>query len=1520
MQLGKGFDGALKRIAYLLRYFVSPSYAGLVVLLASFASLDVKGVETPVYYNLSFQAFLQTQFWTGSGGGVMQFTLTDETGKVCTSSAGSGGFGMGTPVITSGSGAVVTAKILPNKDYVVTVTGSVPADYYSGSVRFTAQSGQSLYVNGYANGGSIGGTGYTGNRNTASQFNNKTFKIRISLPGNYSLSDEPSYLRGGECTSLPEDRLIWYVGLGGLRNGDTAGTVGFRRANFGSSDFFSPTALYYTAPDESEISVVKSAGSLRQIYAREVLLDVQLVNSTSYRLDFYARSQVTGQSSGVYTFSGTPFVRYLVERMTVSNGDGVKITRTEDNRSWETSLSLSGNVWVRRDWRAAGGQLDAYSSTNYTSDTGATVTYTGPDSSGAAVESPLVLTKSYTDYTGYDSSWGKELTQTLCGAGEATPLCAQTAYYTTTSSDGAFARKIKHQISTDGSWEKYAYFSTTGATGTVGALQRVYKPWGDGPASPDNASTTNCIYTDYIYSGWYSDFVASTTTYAPGGTMIGKTTWDYSNNVAVLNGIAIQAIVKTDYYSSSAGLATSYKNYQYNMDPAWIRNKPASAAYPDGRKKSWAYFSGTWDSSNKTFTASASGGDRLVLIFDGQTTGGTAVSSWTLDGVTWAMDSVQMVANRSTVTEQIIASTGQTVFAGNNVYTSSGTLARISGTLYRYDTHGRLAEEVDIVRSSGSNELKVVRTYVGSMLDTVTAVDGVVTKYEYDSLLRLVKTSVGYGGSASNPARITENKYDGAGRLAEVSVVNGGAPTTYVYDAAGRISSGIETSPNGESGLATIYAYPSQRVTTMTLPTGATRIYETYLDGRPKSMTGTAQAPNYWLYAWNSTGLQTTLKNGMSLDNGWIEQQVDMLGRVTNRRSPTWSWGSDSTRVLKTELEYNSAGQLWRERLKLETSNSYVQADVIRTYDAAGRPLWVGADVDNSGSLSSSSNDRITAYDQWYESDAAGWVSVSCSNTCSTSNSSVLTPLSYVSTRLTGFNNSFLGTYGYTVGDVVTVDKTGRSLHQIDMISPSQRLRRSESQISGTTVWAYSQSINGYTVETSSQTGVRVAYEYDSLGRVEHVRSRLDGSTYAQTTSYSYWGSTPYINTVNDQGISQTYSYTWGAPIGSRQVSVTDASNYVSHTLYNEMVLSWRTWGSGASPTEIVYDNLGRRVGVKTWRSGSFSGTSWPGSPGPADSTTWDIEAATGLLKRKTYADDHYVDYTYTPVGKVASRTNARNITTSYAYFDGSTTSTDDVSHRTQELRAVTYSDGTPSVSYSYTRTGALAGVSDATGSRSFSYRADLQLDVESLDSSFFGSGRSVAANYDNGSGGTVANRSNGYALQSGDVVEASAAFTFSSATGRIETAGGQNFPSFTYGYTAGTDWVESVASGSFGRTQALHDARAVLKQTQASWSGVPVATYDSEFNSRGHRSSLSASGSVPGTTRSNSFLYDGLGRLSSETDLSSAWRTYSWGYDLLGNRQNEGNVNGTVTYSKRRLGCPLDVVVGTRVTGRDFA
>src|SRR5262249_46996909 len=126
--------------------------------------------------------------------------------------------------------------------------------------------------------------------------------------------------------------------------------------------------------------------------------------------------------------------------------------------------------------------------------------------------------------------------------------------------------------------------------------------------------------------------------------------------------------------------------------------------------------------------------------------------------------------------------------------------------------------------------------------------NGIVTTYTYDPLGR-VQTSTRTGVPASDPYPaqsniVTTYTYDADGRELTQTTTGGGLSLSHAwsYALAGRLLPETD-----EAGLLTTYDYTSGgRTLTVTLPGGATRITDRFLDGRPKSETGTAVVARYF--------------------------------------------------------------------------------------------------------------------------------------------------------------------------------------------------------------------------------------------------------------------------------------------------------------------------------------------------------------------------------------------------------------------------------------------------------------------------------------------------------------------------------------------------------------------------------------------------------------------------------------------------------------------------------------------------
>jgi RHS repeat-associated protein len=1485
---------------------------GTLLLFAHTPQLRAQQLDNPVTYGLSMTSTVTAG--TATAGGV-----TVEEGS--------------TVIANAANGSSAIGELLPNLAYtcVLGVTGNATV-----TATFASTAGGTVLINGIPQTSAV--------CTATSQFGGYRGSITFTIEISASVGQ---LLRAGQASSLAPDKPIWSVGLGRLRNGLSAGSVSFRQSDFTNLQFFTQNILYYSPPDPTETGMVTYSATaatyyqsnwppgseLLQAFSREVLLNIVFVSSTSYRIDVYPKSQVGALqfvSNGLggyyttYAVTGSPVISYTISKL--SSGTGVDITRAEDGVTWDTSLSVSyangtsNPVWTLTDWHVQGTSLSRYVTTTYTGSTSAAVVQTGPNAAGTGQESPMPWSKTFVAF-----SWGNELTQKQVGS-----LTSQYSYYSATNGSGGFQGMLESQINPDGSWVLYQYNS-------LGLAQTVLRPWLNAPTSPSSATTANSFYETYSYNATDPTYLGSHATYAPGGTMLSQTTWSYNfsagtftdPNTSVVH--TLMTTARNDSSSGSGSIQTISKFITKNDSDTYFENQPVSFAYPNGRKDSFAYFPGTWSSANQTFTASAGGNDRLIMAFHGQVgqspgglPQGTQISSWTNSGVAWPVDALYLVPNQSTFTESVVDTTGHSVFKAENVFTTANTLNRISGTLSTYDTHGRLTNQLDIARSSGTNLVQTATTYQLDLVLSVTGADGVPTQMTYDPLLRLSSKTVGGGGITSYPARVEQYLYDGADRLAQQGV--GATPSAWTvlsYDSSGRVQTKVEPGPSG--GLTTNYSYPNLQSATITDPASATVTTSQYLDGRPESVTGSGTSPVYYEYAANATGLlvrtehMTPTGSNSSQTLGWTEDQQDYLGRVVLHSMPSWGWPGTSTDIVDASSTYDaSTGNLNSTQTVLR-SGSQLLPNHLFMYDGAGRLIEDGLDVDNSGTLTAVSTDRITTYSQTYTTDSAGWTSVATTTTAPDV-SAGLTLASSTTTRFTGFGTSN-GALG--IGDVTSVDVSGRATHELDYIQPSTLTSFSNTTLGGVTTVANVTRQNGLLASTISNSGVQEQYLYDSLGRLQTDQWRYDGAHYNVGKTYAYFGNTQYTQTLTEQGSPTNYSYVWGTD-GSRTATTTDALGNTTNSQYNPLGLIWQTWGSGTDPSQVAYDALGRRESVTTWQTGTFTGATWP-SPGGGNKTAWTVDPATGLVQTKTFADSSHADFTYTPLGQLATRQwwrtlpdSSTRVTTTYSYYDGSAAAGGS-GFRTEELRQIAYNDNgvTPTVSYTYKRSGVLDTVTDATGSHSFNYRTnDDKLNYEQLDATFYNS-RRLTLGYETGAS---VGRCNEVEVGTSATPTADYNTTVHYTDTRVTSVDNASSEApeltFTVGYLPYSDFVQSVTQTnsqySYGRN---YEPSQDLVQTVTNMSGSTVlGEFGYKYTAVRQVQTVGKSGSIFGIYGTGSGIltkygYDSVSELTSEntylgtdpTNLSSPVANRSTGtvvYDDAGNRTSVPVNGNTATYT----------------------
>ena len=295
----------------------------------------------------------------------------------------------------------------------------------------------------------------------------------------------------------------------------------------------------------------------------------------------------------------------------------------------------------------------------------------------------------------------------------------------------------------------------------------------------------------------------------------------------------------------------------------------------------------------------------------------------------------------------------------------------------------------------------------------------------------------------------------------------------------------------------------------------------------------------------------------------------------------------------------------------------------------------------------------------------------------------------------------------------------------------------------------------------------------------------------------------------------------------------------------------------------------------------SWNGESWPTPAPQGDTTTWNYDAATGLLTSKVYADGHGPSYAYTTSGRLATRTWARkdvqnnDLVTTYSY------------NLFGELTGIDYSDSTPDITYAYNRFGKLSQVTDVVGTRTFAYNAALDEVSETITGLY---GKTLTR-----------------------------AYTSTGFKGKRQGLFIDNISNYTYGYdTYGRMNQITIPSGSFSYTR-LANSDLVSQMTRpngitTTWSyeqnhdlvtqvqNGSISTYGYTSDAIGRRTSLSRSGSAYSNPDTISYTYNDRSELTGAQSNVDTTYSYSYAYDPIGNRITASEAGLPWTYTTNNL------------------
>ena len=1337
-------------------------------------------------------------------------------------------------------------NLVPDQTYTMTAGTGICVT----TINFDVPEGYTLYIDGYPTKTvekSDGGFIFTGDGSWQ-------VVLRKDCNGN----DKP-----GQGVSR-QGSVDWQVGLGKMVDGRSAEHISIRQQSL-SANTYTPGALIYSPPAQtSEVDVVRDAnGSLRQVKAPQAFADVVAINGSEFEIRFYAPANVGAKVNGIYQLTGQPYVTWKITNPDPSTITKLRISKYEAGQP--QPVDQTEYVWdpAIDSWTMYTGWSQ---STGYARIETKTVSYPTATSRRESItvkegSSPFTVV-SRRDKTYLSYPWGEELVQDVVDPEGAALTTTYTYYEDPSFSQDHRYRKIKTIVFPDGSWEKRDYDIWFN-------ISTVLRPWKDQPmetATIDNSNATIYGYTN-------SDNGVVGISHYPRidydveeriqGVTVRKTRLNRS--VASYELPQQIATAESSYSDSENGFAvnlikqTSTIRY-HNSAPQFLKNRVVSIEYPDGRKDSYTYEKGNYipnaDPALSQFTPDANGLAERDTIVHGN------------------VASPQGIAFKTTKEVTVRDQNGNEVLT--ELYVYNGTdYERVEWTACDYDQRGHI-----VMWRNHKGEIATA-VWNGEQKTSEINADGLESTYTYDSLGRMkthTRKGIAAGGGFPAQADITTTfNYDAQGQPVGETIAGGGLSlsSSRSYDAAGRVFRETD-----HAGLQTLYSYPNGgRTKVTTRPGGATEVTDHYLDGQTKSLTGSGIVSRFFDYGVNADGTryETQFIGSAGLSSPrWTRTTIDWVDRTVTTETP----GFTGANVLVT-FTYNQLSQLQKQTT---TANSAkLLADRLFEYDALGREVRTGLDVDNSGTLTPASTDRVNEGDVGFEEVGSDWFEVSTARTYLVDNNSTAVSL----TQRERLNNFPLNGALQTISEETLIDALGNQTKRTIAGDRAAKKQIVTTDTPDSNLDAVSIRVNGL-LQSSSVTTPQTptTYTYDGLGRQIGITDPRSGSS-----SRTFNVTTGQLATTNDGAGTTTYEYYPGTHLNAGQLkSQSNAASKKTYFAYNSRGEVVQTWGDTTYPLEYVYDSYGQQTELHTFRGGqNWSASIWPASTtGAADVTKWLYQEATGLVTQKLDAALKGATVSYDELGRLKTRVWARGITCTYGY-----------DANTGELVTTTYSDSTPAVSFTYDRGGRQRIVTDAAGTSTRTFNVAGDIATEQIAGGLL-DGVGMTVGYD----GFL--RRNSLQTTHGANTLGSQSYGYD-ATSRLETitTGSQTV---TYAYHANSGLLNTTAFNGGTSIARSYDGLGRLENITTTPAADVPQSYVYTYNNLNQRTRV---------TREDgsywSFIYNDRGELVSGkkywSDNSIVWGAQTeYNFDNIGNRKyarNGGNQLGALresTYTANSL------------------
>ncbi len=1255
------------------------------------------------------------------------------------------------------------------------------------------------------------------NKRTPLIFNFASGSSTASLSGekatwNYKMKMLDS--NGDETTSSPATYAL-YIG---------DGTIIKYSVSTGNVISYQTTTGRILAPSDPTVgleAIYDAYGNVRQIWSQASgLADVVVAdNGVSYEIRIYSSLDAGTKTDGLYVPTGTAHTVWKIENPNPGQNNKVKVTQTINGQSkiWLFTYSYAVEAWTLE--YPGDTKLDSMTTSwNYSMTIHTDIT---------TIKSPTGTVASKTSRTYEELGDGERLvvqTDDPDGANRQTVY----TYYTGTGDSGSYSR-AKTVSYPDGSWVSYEYDSAGRTTVELRPFKN--SPFGSAASS---ARATYYSYTPHDSRDTLTpdDERPRTTEEKVLGITVSKTYNAYYSDSGQYVEIEERCASASAAYGDSSNLKTEKRYYAEGAATTANAGRLYRETYPNGTIKTYTYEYGNWtenpDPSQSTFTAGT----------------GSALRTTIVHGTTASTDGIAYKTTKETIVHD---ERGNEVFKETYAYTGSG-YERIAWKAYTFDGLNRVIEEY------GSNNTQKSQTWSSCCkLASETKADGTQYSYSYNSLDQLVsKTRVAATGQQDI---VTTYTYDADGKQLTSTTTAGGLSlgNSTEYNLAGQV-----TRTTDSRNLDTTFSYLKGvnsgsnikgEVTTVTLPGGGTSTTENYIDGSTLSVTGDAVVAQYYDYGVNADGSTWTMvRTGRNDSARCRKTTTDMLWRTVKVESSGYGG------TVTAQYYYNSKSQL----IKITQTG---QADTLFVYDDLGNRIRSGLDIDASGSLDLASTDRISDTETLFANESSAWWLTNTSKVYAVENDATATTTGISKSRLTGFGTN-------VVSESKQLDINGNETVSTTSIDRTNKTVTQTVNVPNSSVDAQTVVLNGLVTSQRSPQNLTYTYTYDALGRRTGVTDPRTGqSVIAYYTEGT--GKIGQVYTVTDAASNVTaldyYSDT------GRRKSVKNALNKYAYSEYDNMGNVVKSWGDTTYPTEMVYNNFGQMTQLKTYRGGSgWTASTWPtGNTGDAELTQWTYDEASGLVTAKTYADSKSVSYTYTVPGQLLTRTWARTsggspLVTTYSY-----------DANTGQLIGIDYSDSTTDLAYTHNRLGQNKTVTDAVGSRTFSYNTALQLSSEAITGLY---SKTLTKNYETTG---VIGRYTGVNIST----EYSAAIAYDTYGRMSSVTSGSD--AFTYAYLTNSNLIQSITYPNNIKVDNAFEAnRNLITQVKNTYNtSTTVSQYDYTYDAIARRTTKSRTGTAFVTPDILTYGYNDRSEVISAVSDNITTYNFGFAFDNIGNR-----------------------------------